>query len=152
MPVGTTIVAVSGVVILAGGFWLGRATAPDVGVEAIEAQTESIKALSEGNQALVSEVQEVAKAEAEREAQVSADLTKLPAPCIPSVGGNPLSLQCSWALCVRTGETDKQRCEASKLTDAMLKQYALDERAALLDAREQAVSAREAQGCPEPTQ
>lgn len=129
MPVGTTaaIVSVAAVALMGGGFWLGRATAPDVGVDAIEAQTEAIAELNAGNQALVSEVQAVAKADAEREAQISADLTSLPAPCIPSVGGDPMSLNCAWSLCVRTGETDAQRCDQSKMTDALLEQYACPE-------------------------
>lgn len=126
MPAGTTI-AIAAIVVAAAGFGAGWGLKPDSSVKAIEAQTETIAELNAGNQALVSEVQAVAKSEAEREKQLTADLSALPAPCIPSVGGDPMSLQCSWALCIRTGETDKQRCEPSKLTDALLEQYACPE-------------------------
>ena len=132
------------VVVSAGaGFGAGWGLKPDASVAAIEAQTESIQALIEGNQALVSEVQAVAKTEAEREKALTEALTGVPVNCLKSEGGDPMSLNCSWALCTRTGESDKQRCETSKLTDALIKSYELDKREALLDARD-------AQGCPEP--
>ena len=100
---------------------------PDAGAEALEAQTEAIKEMNSGNQALVEKVQEVAIEEAKREAEIADKLTDLPPPCIKEVGGDPMSLQCMWALCIRTGETDKQRCEPSKLTDKLLGSYSCTE-------------------------
>ena len=67
--------------------------------------------------------QQVAVEEATRESAIANKLTDLPPPCIKEVGGDPMSLQCMWALCIRTGETDKQRCEPSKLTDKLLGSY-----------------------------
>jgi hypothetical protein len=72
-------------------------------------------------------VQEVAVEEAKRESVIANKLTDMPPPCIKEVGGDPMSLQCMWALCIRTGETDKQRCEPSKLTDKLLGYYSCDE-------------------------
>ena len=87
----------------------------------------AIKELNNGNQALVDKVQEVAVEDAKRESEIAGKLTDLPPPCIKDVGGDPMSLQCMWALCIRTGETDKQRCEPSKLTDKLLGSYSCTE-------------------------
>lgn len=119
-----TVLAAMGV-----GFGAGWGLKPDAGVKALEAQTEAIEALNEGNQSLVEKVQEVSVEEAKRESAIANKLTDLPPPCIKEVGGDPMSLQCMWALCIRTGETDKQRCEPSKLTDKLLGSYSCPETA-----------------------
>jgi hypothetical protein len=120
-PVSLTVIAV--IASLSVGFGAGWGLKPDAGVKAIEAQTEAIKELNSGNQELVSQVQKVAITDADREASIADKLTDMPPPCIKDVGGDPMSLQCMWALCIRTGETDKQRCEPSKLTDKLLGSY-----------------------------
>lgn len=124
-PVTLTTIAV--LASLSVGFGAGWGLKPDAGAEALEAQTEAIKEMNSGNQALVEKVQEVAIEEAKREAEIADKLTDLPPPCIKEVGGDPMSLQCMWALCIRTGETDKQRCEPSKLTDKLLGSYSCTE-------------------------
>ena len=124
-PVSLTVIAV--IASLSVGFGAGWGLKPDAGVKAIEAQTEAIKELNSGNQELVSQVQQVAITDAEREASIADKLTDMPPPCIKDVGGDPMSLQCMWALCIRTGETDKQRCEPSKLTDKLLGSYSCTE-------------------------
>lgn len=118
-----TWVTIAVVVAAGAGFGAGWGLKPDASVKAIEAQTESIREMNKGNQALVAEVQAVAQTEAEKEAAIADKLTNVPPPCIKEIGGDPMSLNCAWALCIRTGETDKQRCEPSKLTDALLDQY-----------------------------
>ena len=112
-PISWTAIAV--LASLGVGFGAGWGMKPDAGTKAIEAQTEAIKELNTGNQALVDKVQEADK------------LTDMPPPCVKEVGGDPMSLQCMWALCIRTGETDKQRCEPSKLTDQLLSAYSCSE-------------------------
>jgi|TARA_R100000030_G_scaffold99161_1_gene89921 hypothetical protein len=124
-PVTWTTIAV--LASLGVGFGAGWGLKPDAGVKAIEAQTEAIETLNSGNQALVDKVQEVAVEEAKRETFIADKLTDMPPPCIKEVGGDPMSLQCMWALCIRTGETDKQRCEPSKLTDKLLGAYSCPE-------------------------
>jgi hypothetical protein len=146
----TIIVAsVAAVLLAGGGFVAGRATAPDTS-EALAEQTAAIEAVAAGNTALVAEVQAVALAEAEREANIADKLTDIPPQCVRELGGNPDSLACDWAWCVRTGETDKKRCEQGKWTDARIKQHALDQREDQLDERERVLEVREA-ACPEPT-
>jgi len=120
-PVTLTTIAV--LASLGVGFGAGWGLKPDAGVKAIEAQTEAIKELNNGNVELVTKVQEVAIEESKRESAIADKLTDMPPPCISEVGGDPMSLQCMWALCIRTGETDKQRCEPSKLTDKLLGAY-----------------------------
>jgi hypothetical protein len=124
-----TLTTITVLAALGVGFGAGWGLKPDAGVKAIEAQTEAIAELNSGNQALVDKVQQVAVTDAEREASIADKLTDLPPPCIKEVGGDPMSLQCMWALCIRTGETDKQRCEPSKLTDKLLGSYSCPETA-----------------------
>ena len=122
-----TLTTITVLAALGVGFGAGWGLKPDAGVKALEAQTEAIEALKEGNQSLVEKVQEVSVEEAKRESAIANKLTDLPPPCIKDVGGDPMSLQCMWALCIRTGETDKQRCEPSKLTDKLLGSYSCSE-------------------------
>jgi hypothetical protein len=124
-PVTLTTIAV--LASLGFGFGAGWGLKPDASVKALEAQTEALKEMNDGNQALVDKVQEVAVEEAKRESVIADKLTDMPPPCIKEVGGDPMSLQCMWALCIRTGETDKQRCEPSKLTDKLLGSYSYAE-------------------------
>ena len=118
-----TLTTITVLAALGVGFGAGWGLKPDAGVKALEAQTEAIKELNDGNEALVEKVQQVSVEEAKRESAIANKLTDLPPPCIKEGGGDPMSLQCMWALCIRTGETDKQRCEPSKLTDKLLGSY-----------------------------
>ena len=111
------------VACLGTGFGAGWGLKPDASVKALEAQTEAIAELNAGNEALIDKVTAVALTEAEKEANIADKLTNVPPQCIPDLGGDPMSAECQWAWCVRTGETDKQRCEASKLTDLLIERY-----------------------------
>jgi hypothetical protein len=105
------------------GVGLGVAIAPNGAAKALEAQREAIAELNAGNQALIAEVNAVALLDAERETAIATALTNVPPQCIPELGGDPMSPECAWSWCVRTGETDKQRCEVGKLTDYLIKRY-----------------------------
>jgi hypothetical protein len=122
-----TVVSIAVLAALGVGFGAGWGLKPDAGAKAIQAQTEAIEAMNTGNQALVDKVQAVAVEDAERQTKIADKLTDMPPPCVKEVGGDPMSLQCMWALCIRTGETDKQRCEPSKLTDKLLGAYSCPE-------------------------
>jgi hypothetical protein len=105
------------------GFGAGWGLKPDAGAKAIEAQTEAIEALQTGNATLVTEVQRVALEEATRETKIADKLTNVPPQCVAEMGGDPMSIDCAWAWCVRTGESDKQRCETSKLVDELISKH-----------------------------
>jgi len=96
-----TLTAIAVLASLGAGFGAGWGLKPDAGAKAIEAQTEAIKELNSGNEALVTKVQEVAVEDAKRETAIADKLTDMPPPCIKEVGGDPMSLQCMWALCIR---------------------------------------------------
>ena len=117
------ITAIAIIVAVAAGFGAGWGLKPDASVAAIEAQTAAIETLQKGNTELVSEVQRVALEESKREALVADKLTNVPPMCLRELGGDPKSALCAWAWCVRTGESDKQRCDSSKLTDLIIAQY-----------------------------
>ena len=111
------------IVAVGAGFGAGWGLKPDTSVEALKAQTEAIEALNAGNTALVEQVTATALIEEEKEALIADKLTDVPPQCLKELGGDPMSANCAWAWCVRTGETDKQRCEPSKLTDLIIEQY-----------------------------
>lgn len=117
-----TLVVIAVVASIAAGFGAGWGLHPDAGAKAIEAQTEAISKLNEGNEKLVERVNEVAVEQSKKEMMIADKLTDVPPQCLKELGGDPMSIDCSWAWCVRTGETDKQRCEAGKLTDELIRQ------------------------------
>jgi len=117
-----TLVVIAVVASIAAGFGAGWGLHPDAGAKAIEAQTEAISKLNEGNDKLVERVNEVAVEQSKKEMMIADKLTDVPPQCLKELGGDPMSIDCSWAWCVRTGETDKQRCEAGKLTDELIRQ------------------------------
>jgi hypothetical protein len=120
-PVTAVVIAV--VAALGVGFGAGWGLKPDAGAKAIEAQTEVIEALQTGNTQLVTEVQRVALEEAQRDVKIAEKLTNVPPQCIREMGGDPMSIDCAWAWCVRTGESDRQRCESSKLVDELIAKH-----------------------------
>ena len=124
-PVTWTAIAV--VVATGAGFGAGWGLAPDAGAKALREQTAAIATLNEGNQALVEQVQATALVAAESDARIADKLTGIPPQCVPEIGGDPMSPQCAWAWCVRTGETDAQRCEAGKFTDYLIARYQADD-------------------------
>lgn len=119
-----TWAAIAVVAALGVGFGAGWGLKPDTSAEVLAEQTKAIEALSAGNAELVEQVNAVALEEAQREALIADKLTGIPPQCIRELGGDPMSALCAWAWCVRTGETDKQRCEQGKLTDLIIAQYA----------------------------
>ena len=118
-----TLVVIAVVASLATGFGAGWGLHPDSSVKAIEAQTEVISKLNEGNDKLVERVNEVAVEQSKKDTLIADKLTNVPPQCLKEIGGDPMSIDCAWAWCVRTGETDKQRCEASKLTDELIRRF-----------------------------
>jgi len=119
----TTGIAIAVSVAALAGFGAGWGLKPDAAVKALEAQTEAIETLNRGNAHLVAEVNAVARLDAEREFSIADKLTNVPPQCVPELGGDPMSPECAWAWCIRTGETDKQRCEVGKLQDYLIVRF-----------------------------
>ena len=89
---------------------------PDSSVKAIEAQTETIKALQAGQKDILAEAQKPVVLDA----AIRAVLVEIPPQCVKEMGGDPMSAQCAWAYCVRTGQSNAQRCQDVQFTAAVL--------------------------------
>ena len=124
MPAGTTaaIVAVSAVVLTAGGFIAGRATAPD-NVEQVaglvEAQSTQIDILGDR----MGEIQAQAGRPVVIDAEIRDKLADVPPACIKS----PLSISCQLQACWQYGQSAAQRPECSKIQDAYIEKQACPE-------------------------
>ncbi len=123
----TTGIAIAVSVAALAGFGAGWGLKPDAAVKALEAQTEAIETLNKGNSHLVERVTETALVAEEKEASIAAKLTDVPPQCLEELGGHPLSVECAWAWCVRTGSSDRQRCESAALTTAMIAKWSCPE-------------------------
>tara|TARA_Y100001973_G_scaffold100042_1_gene160330 strand:- start:99 stop:482 length:384 start_codon:yes stop_codon:yes gene_type:complete len=115
----TLILSIGILVGTAAGFGAGWGLKPDASLEAMSS-------IQESNVQMLDAVQKVALEEQETEKLIADKLTDVPPQCLPELGGDPLGLQCQWAWCVRTGETEKQRCEVTKLTDELIEYYQSD--------------------------
>ena len=89
---------------------------PDASVKAIKAQTESIEALQAGQKEILAEAQKPVLLDA----AIRATLIELPPQCVTEMGGDPMSAQCAWAYCVRTGQSNAQRCQDVQFTATVL--------------------------------
>jgi hypothetical protein len=118
-----TLTAIAVIASLAVGFGAGWGLKPDSATEALQANAAALASVQAGNEALVARVNEVAVEAGKRETMIADKLTGIPPQCVKELGGDPMSADCAWAWCVRTGETNAQRCEASKLTDLLIQQY-----------------------------
>ncbi|MCH9839204.1 hypothetical protein K0U83_26315 [bacterium] len=125
MPVGTTaaIVAVSAVVLTAGGFIAGRQTAPDQVVPLVEAQTAQIDTLADGMADLVSR----STAPITLDAETRAALARTPPQCVRVLGGDPLSMACAWSSCLMFTQSNGQRPECRAIEAAYLASIACPE-------------------------
>ena len=126
MPVGTTaaIVAISGVLLAAGGFVAGRATAPD-DVEQVaglvEAQTTQIDILGDR----MAEIQAQAGRPVVIDAEIRDKLADVPPQC--RTGQDPAGLACAWASCLRYSQSNGQRPECRAVETAYLASMACPE-------------------------
>jgi hypothetical protein len=110
------IIVVGLVVAIAAGFGAGWGLKPDASVKAIQAQTESIEALQAGQKEILAEAQKPVLLDA----AIRATLTEIPPQCVAEMGGDPMSAQCAWAYCVRTGQSNAQRCQDVQFTATVL--------------------------------
>jgi hypothetical protein len=126
MPVGTTaaIVAVSAVVLTAGGFIAGRATAPD-DVEhvagLVAAQSTQIDILGDR----MVEIQGAALRPVVIDAEIRDTLAQVPPQCRGDAQVDGLA--CAWATCVQHGASSANRPECGPIRDAYLASMACPE-------------------------
>ena len=111
-----TALVIGLVAALGVGFGAGWGLKPDSSVKAIEAQTETIKALQAGQKDILAEAQKPVVLDA----AIRAVLVEIPPQCVKEMGGDPMSAQCAWAYCVRTGQSNAQRCQDVQFTAAVL--------------------------------
>jgi hypothetical protein len=118
MPVGTTIaiVSVSAVVLTAGGFLAGRATAPDSTVEVLEAQAQQLDTILDGQ----TEILTAASRPMVIDAELRDKLAETPPACI----ADPLGLACSLQACWQYGQSSANRPECGLIRDAYIARQA----------------------------
>jgi hypothetical protein len=113
-PVTAVVIAV--VAALAAGFGAGWGLKPDASVKALEAQTEAIEALQEGQ----SKMLENASKPIVIDAELKATLAEVPVQCRKDMGGDPTSVQCQWATCLQFGQSSAQRPECRAVETLMV--------------------------------
>jgi hypothetical protein len=114
-PITITIV----VLVLASlgtGFGAGWGLKPDGAAKAIEAQTESIKAVQDGQV----KITEMVNRPIVIDAELKAGLSKIPVQCMSEMGGDPTSVQCQWATCLQFGQSPAQRPECRAIEELMI--------------------------------
>lgn len=115
-PLTAVVVILALVVGAGGGVGVGVAIKGDQTAHALEAQAETLKALSDGQAKLA----ETAGKPVVLDAELRADLAKVPVQCRKSEGGDPMSPQCSYATCLQFGQSSAQRPECRAVEQAML--------------------------------
>lgn len=110
------IVSVSAVLLAAGGFVAGRATAPADPSEALAEQTAAIQAQGDA----LAAVAEAAGRPVVIDAELRATLAQVPVQCLRDMGGDPMTPACAWATCLQYGQSAAQRPECRAVEAAMV--------------------------------
>lgn len=113
------VLITAGVLLFVGGGAAGFALGRDRTGEVIEAQTELIGEIQDGQRALV----EAAGRPVVIDAEVRASLSKVPPACITKLGGDPMSAQCALLQCWAMGNTTAQRPSCSDVEAAAIAEY-----------------------------
>ena len=111
-----TIVAIAIVAAIGAGFGAGWGLKPDASVKALEAQTEAIEALQEGQAKMLDQVSKPVVIDAE----LRSTLANVPVQCRKDAGGDPNSVQCLWATCLQFGQSSAQRPECRQVEQLMI--------------------------------
>jgi hypothetical protein len=111
-----TLIVIAVLVSIGAGFGAGWGLKPDASVKAIEAQTESIEALQEGQ----AKILENATRPIVLDAELKATLAEVPVQCRTDLGGDPSSVQCQWATCLQFGQSSAQRPECRQIEQLMV--------------------------------
>jgi hypothetical protein len=113
-PVTAIVIVV--VASLAAGFGAGWGLKPDASVKALEQQTEAIRALQEGQTALLAEAGKPVVIDAE----LRSTLAEVPVQCRTDAGGSPTSVECQWATCLQYGQSSANRPECRAVETLMV--------------------------------
>jgi hypothetical protein len=111
-----TLVVVVVIVSLGAGFGAGWGLKPDASVKALQAQTETIKALEAGQQKMI----ETASKPVVIDAELRSTLANVPVQCRTDAGGDPSGVQCQWATCLQFGQSSAQRPECRAVEELMV--------------------------------
>lgn len=111
-----TLVVVAVVASLGVGFGAGWGLKPDDTSKALEAQAETLRALSDGQAKLV----EGAARPVVIDAELKATLAEIPVQCRKDMGGDPNTATCMWATCLQFGQSSAQRPECRQVEQLMV--------------------------------
>lgn len=101
---------------LAAGFGAGWGLKPDTSEDLLEAQTEVLGELTEGQVALL----ETAQRPVIIDAEIRSTLAEVPVQCRTDAGGDPNTTVCQWATCIQFGQSAAQRPECREIEKIML--------------------------------
>jgi len=113
-PVTWTVIGI--VAALGAGFGAGWSARGEKASKSIEAQSELIENLQQGQADILSAAQKPVVLDA----QLKAQLAEVPVQCQKELGGDPMSVPCQWATCVQHGTSSAQRPECSDISDLMV--------------------------------
>ena len=113
-PVTAIVIVV--VASLGVGFGAGWGLKPDASVKALEAQTEAIKELQQGQTAMLEQASKPVVIDAE----LKATLAEVPVQCRTDMGGDPNTAMCMWATCLQFGQSSAQRPECRQVEELMV--------------------------------
>lgn len=113
-PVTAIVIVV--VASLGVGFGAGWGLKPDASVKALEAQTEAIEALQQGQTAMLEQASKPVVIDAE----LKATLAEVPVQCRTDMGGDPNTAMCMWATCLQFGQSSAQRPECRQVEELMV--------------------------------
>jgi hypothetical protein len=111
-----TLVTAAILAALGVGFGAGWGLKPDAGVKALEAQTEAIRALQDGQ----SKMLENASKPIVIDAELRSTLANVPVQCRRDAGGSPSTVECQWATCLQFGQSSAQRPECRAVETLMV--------------------------------
>tara|TARA_R100000654_G_scaffold53218_3_gene79332 strand:- start:1507 stop:1893 length:387 start_codon:yes stop_codon:yes gene_type:complete len=115
-----TVIIVGLVAFIGGGAaGIGIMKSQDKGHKVLEAQTQSIDALLDGQTEILVAAQQPVILDAELKATLSAT----PPACVRELGGDPMSAQCALLQCWAMGNTSAQRPSCSAVEQAALAEY-----------------------------
>jgi hypothetical protein len=118
MPEGRNmaIVSIAVVAALLTGFGAGWGLKPESTEKTLQAQTESIKALQQGQPEMLT----AAAKPVILDAELRSALAGVPVQCRKDAGGDPKSIECQWATCLQFGQSSAQRPECRAVETLMI--------------------------------